>query len=91
MGEIPSCEHQNLFQQEAYYPQSWQDEALCCSSNLQSVQHDLLAASCMTDSMLQTGEFLTTFIALNVASGFHPDVDLSFLCSSPPIPFTYDI
>ncbi|MCD7450700.1 hypothetical protein HAX54_008154 [Datura stramonium] len=72
--DIPSREYQNLFQQEAYYPQAWKDEAqdsstltpishtlylgdssVCCSSNLQSVQHDLLTASCMTDSMLQTG------------------------------------
>ncbi|KAK4367669.1 hypothetical protein RND71_011461 [Anisodus tanguticus] len=74
--EITSHEYQNLFQQKAYYPQAWQDEAqdfllstvtpishtidlgaspVCFSSNLQSVQHDLLTASCMTDSMPQTG------------------------------------
>ncbi|XP_049346193.1 probable histone acetyltransferase HAC-like 1 isoform X2 [Solanum verrucosum] len=54
VGEIPSREYQNLFQQEAYNPQAWQHEALCCSSNLQSVHHDHLTASCMTDSLLQT-------------------------------------
>ncbi|CAN4082800.1 unnamed protein product [Withania somnifera] len=75
VGEITSCEYQDLFHQEAYYPQAWQDEVqdfhsstltpishtidlgdspVCCSSNLQSVQHDLLSASYMTDSMLQT-------------------------------------
>ncbi|XP_047263384.1 probable histone acetyltransferase HAC-like 1 isoform X2 [Capsicum annuum] len=74
VGKIPSREYQNLFQQEAYYSQAWQDEApdflsstltpishtigdspVCCSSDLQSVQHDLLTAFCMPGSMLQTG------------------------------------
>ncbi|XP_059293797.1 probable histone acetyltransferase HAC-like 1 [Lycium ferocissimum] len=76
IGEISSREYQNLFQQEAYYRQPWQDEAqdflsstltpishtidlgdspVCFSSNLQSVQHDLLRASCMTNSMVHTG------------------------------------
>lgn len=72
MQGTPSREYQNLFQQEACYPQAWQDEALCCSSNLQSVHHDHLTASCMTDSLLQTGEFLTIFLALKVASSFAP-------------------
>jgi len=72
VGEIPSHEYQNLFQQEAYNPQAWQHEALCCSSNLQSVHHDHLTASCLTDSLLQTGEFLTIFVALKVASSFAP-------------------
>ncbi|XP_027770128.1 probable histone acetyltransferase HAC-like 1 isoform X1 [Solanum pennellii] len=62
---IPSREYQNLFQQEACYPQVWQDEALCCSSNLQSVHHDHLTASCMTDSLLQTGITFDTELSAN--------------------------
>lgn len=95
LKEILSREYQNLIQQEAYYPQPWQDEArdflssnltpishtidlgdspLLCSSKLQSAQRDLSTASCMNYSMLQTGEFLTTFVVLKLQAALNSKV-----------------